>query len=409
MIVSGNLVLPDLAGQDAVTVQKGWLEIDGPFIVRLEIGELHPKPDIGGEHVLISPGFIDVHAHIPQINALGAYGMQLLDWLDNVVFPAEAHWADPQFARSRSRDAFKQFLSCGTTGVFAFSANFREATLACLEEAQKIGMRAKIGQPLADMHIHPDLCKSTQGNLEDAQAALEAFPESTHKRVAAAIAPRFALTCSESLLRGAAQIANDSRAYIETHLAEMVPECERACELHNSNDYTSIYEKAGLVNERCFLGHGIHLSKDERRRLAASKAIIAHCPTSNTFLRSGTMHRERYLNDGIRVGLASDIAGGPDRSMIRVARAMMEASFHAEDSAPATTSEAWWQITQGNAERLGWQDAGILHEGATADLTVIDANPDWLKARDPLGYLIFTWDDRWLKKTLLRGQVVFQA
>ena len=117
----------------------------------------------------------------------------------------------------------------------------------------------------------------------------------------------------------------------------------------------------------------------------------------------------RYLDEGLKVGLASDIAGGPERSMIRVAKAMMEASFHAEDSTPARSEEAWWQITQGNAGLMGWQDAGILHEGATTDLLVIKPNPDWVEAIDPLGYLLFTWDDRWLKQTIIRGKSVYQA
>ena len=409
MIYSGYLALPDLAGDNTVTVQKGWIETDGPFIIRVELGDLHSKPDLGGEHTLISPGFIDTHAHLPQIDALGAYGMQLLEWLDSAVFPAEAQWSNPDFARKRTHNAVEQFFSVGTTGIFAFSANFFEGTLAALEVAKESGIRAKIGQPLADMHIHESLCKTTQENLDDLTRALKQFPESRSARVAAAVAPRFALTCTEELMSGAGRLAQETGAFVETHLAEMIPECKRACELHGATDYTSIYEKAGLIHDRSFLGHGIYLSASERERIADAGAVIAHCPTSNTFLRSGTMHRARYLQEGLKVSLASDIAGGPERSMVRVAKAMMEASFHAEDSTPATSNEAWWQITQGNAGLMGWQDAGIIHEGATADLVVIEPNPDWTEAIDPLGYLLFTWDDRWLKQTVIRGNAVYAS
>ena len=105
MIITGYLVLPDLGGSNAVTIQQGWIETDGPFIVRIELGEIHKNADLGGENALISPGLIDVHAHLPQVDAMGAYGMELLDWLEKVVFPAEANWADPDYARSRSRQA----------------------------------------------------------------------------------------------------------------------------------------------------------------------------------------------------------------------------------------------------------------------------------------------------------------
>lgn len=405
MIASGYLVLPDLSGDNTITIQKGWIEWDGPIVVRVEIGDDHPNPDLGGPESLISPGFIDTHLHLPQVDAMGAYGMQLLDWLEQVVFPAEANWADPDHAAKRTDTLLDQLISVGTTGFFAFSANFREATLAALERSKERGFRAKIGQPLTDMHIHDALIKSVQENMDDARTTIEKFPESSTSRVAAAIAPRFALTCSSELLEACGVLVTDTGAYLETHLAEMEPECVLACERHQASDYTAIYEQAGLLGPRSFFGHGIYLSDSEQARLAASGSVIAHCPTSNTFLRSGTMNRRHYETIGLATSLASDIAGGPDKSMIRVARAMMEASFHV-DAEPAPSLEAWWQITQGNAERLGWNSAGIIREGADADLVVIQPHPDWLTARDPLGYVIFGWDDRWLEQTILRGKPV---
>ena len=44
---------------------------------------------------LITPGFIDLHIHFPQLDAIAAYGEQLLDWLDRYIYPAEAAFADP--------------------------------------------------------------------------------------------------------------------------------------------------------------------------------------------------------------------------------------------------------------------------------------------------------------------------
>ena len=72
MIASGYLVLPDLSGDNTITIQKGWIEWDGPIVVRVEIGDDHPNPDLGGPESLISPGFIDTHLHLPQVDAMGA-------------------------------------------------------------------------------------------------------------------------------------------------------------------------------------------------------------------------------------------------------------------------------------------------------------------------------------------------
>ncbi len=39
---------------------------------------------------LITPGLIDTHIHLPQTGMVGAYGEQLLDWLNTYTFPAKA-------------------------------------------------------------------------------------------------------------------------------------------------------------------------------------------------------------------------------------------------------------------------------------------------------------------------------
>ena len=92
--------------------------------------------------------------------------------------------------------------------------------------------------------------------------------------------------------------------------------------------------------------------------LAARQSVVAHCPVANTFLRSGIMPRWQYHRDRIRTSLASDIGAGTERSMPRVAKAMIDAAkFVAIEEPQATVpaaAEAWWQITRGNADALGW-------------------------------------------------------
>src|SRR5437762_3329725 len=53
-------------------------------------------------------------------------------------------------------------------------------------------------------------------------------------------------------------------------------------------------------------------------------AVIAHGPTANRLLEAGEMDQGRALGAGVSVSLGSDVAGGPDRSMVRVARGMIE-------------------------------------------------------------------------------------
>ena len=115
------------------------------------------------------------------------------------------------------------------------------------------------------------------------------------------------------------------------------------------------------------------------------------------------MNRDVLLSDAVRIALGSDIGAGYERSMVRVGRAMIESASAIGENYP-TPSQAWYQITAGTADVLGWQDAGRIAQGNPADLLVIQPDIAWLDSSvDPLAMLMFAWDDRWLSKTMLRG------
>ena len=140
----------------------------------------------------------------------------------------------------------------------------------------------------------------------------------------------------------------------------------------------------------------------DRSMMAQAGAVVAHCPTANSFLRSGTMNWSAMTRDDVLLAIGSDIGAGYERSMVRVARAMIEAAAIIGDEIPDAPT-AWYAITAGNADSLGWKDAGRLPVGAPADLVVIEPDLPWLESpADPLVNLMFAWDDRWITRTLLR-------
>jgi guanine deaminase len=403
VIVSGQLLLAEESG--CCRLAPGWLCIEGRHIVAVHCGETRPDCDFGSPDALIAPGFVDVHLHLPQIDAFGRHGRPLIEWLETAVFPAESAWADPAHAAERAASALSQLWASGTTGIFAFTSNHRHGARSALRLCRQAHMRALIGQALSDIHVPASLLRSTDDCINDAIALLEEFPPGG--TAAAAVAPRFALSATPELLAGCGRLAAQASAHIATHLAENLEECERATTMHAAADYTSIYARHGLLGARAVHGHCIHLSPAERRSLAASRTVVAHCPTANDFLCSGTMNRALYLREGLGVALGSDIGAGYEKSMVRVARAML-ASGRLVNEAPASAAEAWWQITAGNAGALGWEDCGRLAPGMRADLLVIEPTHAWLHNPAPLDDLLWTWDDRWLASTLLAGSPVFQ-
>jgi guanine deaminase len=399
MILAGQLLLNGIPGH--CRIAPGFVRIDDGVIREVVEGEIPSRFDRGGAHWLISPGFIDAHLHLPQFDIIGGHGMPLLQWLSEVTFPAERRWEDVDFAKAMTKRVLEQCIRHGTTAICAYATVHHLSAEAALEVASDYGMRGVIGHVLMDRNAPDYLCRGADELIDQSAELLEQFPPMT--RMAAAVTPRFAISCSAGLLAAAGKLAASRGAIVQTHLAETVAECETVAQLFDDKGYVDVYREAGLLSTQTIFGHGIYLDSDDRNKLASSKAMIAHCPTANSFLRSGTMQRERLINERVSVLLGSDIGAGYERSMVRVARAMIEAASALSPAYPSA-AEAWYSITKGNAERLGWHDAGALQNGAPADIVLIEPDLPWQAGLvDPLAFLMFAWDDRWIKQVMLRG------
>ena len=409
MIITGQLVRPQ--EERSVSVESGWIKIQDDKIVELRTDGVHPDPDLGGEDYVILPGFVDCHLHLPQFDVIGLHGLPLLQWLEATVFPAEAKWSDPEYAALATAAAIKQLFSVGTTSFVGFGTVHAEAVNAALSTCESHRIRSRVGVVLMNQQCPAYLARPTDEQLSDAQSIVEEWPDSIDAPspvVAASLAPRFAISCSSELMSGAGRIAQGSSVIIQTHLSETEAEVAEVARLHNNcKDYVTVYEKAGLLGPRSLLAHGIWLSESEQACLKGHDAVIAHCPVANSFLRSGTMNRANHLKAGLRVALGSDIGGGYHRSMVRVAQEMISAAAILGNE-PTNTAEAWWQITLGNADTLGWTNVGRIELDAEASFVVAKPDITWRNFPDPLGALLFAWDDRWIDSTISLGKSVYQ-
>lgn len=407
MLVAGQLLLEEPPSPGSAVgrcrIAPGWVRIEDGHIAEVVEGEAPPSADLGGPERLVAPGLVDTHVHLPQFDAIGAHGLPLLEWLDGVIFPTETRWADAEFAAGMTRRVARQLLAHGTTAVCAYATVHHQGTAASIAALDAAGLRGAVGQTLIDRYAADALIADRAALVEQTADLLARFP--AEGRVAAAVTPRFAVSCSDELMEAAGRLAAEHpAALVQTHLSETIPECELIAELYDGQSYVDVYDQFGLVTDRSLFGHGIHLSEAERATLRERGAVIAHCPTANSFLRSGAMDRRRTLADGVRLSLGSDIGAGYERSMVRVARAMIETAAAVGDDYPSP-AEAWWQITAGNADAARLAGAGRLTVGAPADLLVVEPDIPWLTAPvDPLAMLLFAWDDRWIESVLCRGE-----
>jgi guanine deaminase len=169
------------------------------------------------------------------------------------------------------------------------------------------------------------------------------------------------------LMRQVGKIARERGAFVQSHLSENVDEIRWVRSLFpDLPSYAAIYDAAGILSDRSIMAHCIHLSPEEVGLLARRRAKVAFCPYSNRTLRSGTMPYSTLRDAGLKIGLGTDVAGGPSLSM-------MEQIEQAIEAVKITDAEALFLATLGGARVLGLEDRiGSLEPGKDADFVVLD-------------------------------------
>jgi len=143
---------------------------------------------------LICPGFIDIHNHLPQFTLSGLYRGNLLEWLRDIVFPAEGRLSSPEVAEQFAERFFQELLSRGTTTTSSYVTSHKEATEIAFQCAERSGIRAFLGNVLMDQNAPDYLIKDTSVLLRDSEEFIEKW-DGRDGRLHYVLTPRFAPTC----------------------------------------------------------------------------------------------------------------------------------------------------------------------------------------------------------------------
>ncbi|MFO0443286.1 MAG: guanine deaminase [Betaproteobacteria bacterium] len=391
-----------------------WLLVDAQGLIaavqREDPGPGVERHDHRGR--LLLPGFVDGHVHSPQVPVLASFGTALLDWLDTYTFPSETALADADHATRGTERFLDALLAHGTTAAAVFPTVHKASAEALFAGAAARGMRVVGGKGLMDRHA-PDGLRDTVAQAERDCTDLIARWHG-RGRCSYAVTVRFAPTSTPAQLAMAGALCRaDPTLHMQTHLAENRDELRWVGELFpQARSYLAVYDDAGLLHGRSVLAHGIWLDADDRARLAATGAHVAHCPTSNLFLGSGLYAWRAALEAGHLTSLSSDVGGGTRLCLLPNAAAAY--TVQALQGERLTAWVALHAATRGGAEalRLG-HEIGTLEPGRMADLAVWDWSVGPLDAERQrvargLHERVFAWmtlaDERHLAATWVAGQ-----
>ncbi len=365
---------------------------------------------------LIIPAFNDLHVHAPQYPFAGlGFDHELLPWLERYTFKTESAYADIDVADHWYRRFLTRLWSNGTLRFSAFATLHNEATLRLMELCQDSGLRPVVGKVNMDRNSPDYLVEDTDASLSGTEELIEQAARRAPD-IGFIVTPRFVPSTTPELMAGLGRIAERHHLPVQSHLDENRDEIQWVHELHpDIPTYAEVYERYGLMPDgRTIMAHCVWLTDRERAVLKNHDVWLAHCPQSNLNLTSGLMPVRRDLDYGLKIAIASDVAGGNDSAMnrqivmaIETSKAKTFESGHADDH-PLRLPEAFHMATKVGGALFG--KVGSFEPGYAFDALVIREDESLLdlSVEERLERFIYTGDDRDIEERYVEGRLVPQ-
>ena len=367
---------------------------------------------------IICPGLVDLHIHAPQYNFRGmGMDLELLDWLNTYTFPSEAKFKDEDYAK-RSYQRFVDYLKYGpNTRHVIFASLHVKSTQILMDLMEESKMVSFVGKVNMDRNGGVDLEEKDADESEKATLDWLESIKGKYKNTYPILTPRFIPSCTDELLEKLRKIKDEYNLPIQSHLSENLGEIEWVKELVPKakfyGDAYNIFDLFGK-NNKTVMAHCVYSNDDEQDLIKENKVFIAHCPDSNTNLTSGIAPAGKYLREGQKIGLGSDVAGGTHASIFKAMADAIKVSklryrLVDEKIKPLSLEEAFYMATLGGGEFFG--KVGSFEKGYEFDAIVIDdeklLEEDKFNLKQRLERIVYLSKDEDVVSKFVRGNKIF--
>ena len=367
---------------------------------------------------IIIPGLVDLHVHAPQYAFRGlAMDIELIDWLNTYTFVEEAKYDDIKYADCAYDIFVEDLRNSATTRACIFGTIHTDATLLLMDKLEKTGLKAYVGKVNMDRNSPDYLCEeSAEKAAEDTEKWLAAAR--CYENVKPILTPRFTPSCSDELFEKLSTLQKKYHLPVQSHLSENVGEIAWVKELCPGTDfYGQSYDRYDMFGKKCptIMAHCVHSGEDEIEMMRSQNVFIAHCPESNANLSSGVAPVKKYLEQGMKIGLGTDVAAGSSLSIFKAMAMAVQCSklrWRLQDQKvePLTLEEVFYLATRGGGEFFG--KVGSFEKDYEFDAVVLDdfsiKTPLQLSVKERLERLIYLSEDRNIAAKFVDGKKIFE-
>jgi cytosine/adenosine deaminase-related metal-dependent hydrolase len=422
ILISGGTVVTMDARHRVIT--NGAVLTDGSRIAKVgKQSEVKGYPEaefeLDAEGMVILPGLIDTHVHLAQALLRGcADDTSLIDWLQKFVWPLQGNF-DAQDGKASAELCMLEMIKSGTTTFLESLLHSRYGFDGIAESVESSGMRGILSKTVMSLPgygseksiMHPGMIEDGETCLREVENHFKRWNGRADDRIRVWYGARSLGGCTPSLY---AQIANGSKRLgtgVTMHLSE-VEEDVRYTRREYGKMPVEFMDQVGLVRSNVVFAHGVWLTEDEWEILARKDANVAHCPSSNMKLASGTAKVPEMMQAGVNVSLGCD--GGPSNNCYDMIREIKTASLlqKVRTMNPLTMSAetVLEMATINGAKSLGLQgQIGSIEAGKKADLVMISMRkPHLTPVFNPVSHIVYATDGSDVETAIIDGNIIME-
>ena len=337
------------------------------------------------DHALM-PGMVNSHTHASMNLFRGlADDLDLMDWLNNHIWPAEGAMINPQSSAIGAKLAFAEMIRGGTT---CFNDHYFFPT-EIAQAANEVGLRGRVG--LHMMNVPTLWAKGEDQAIAACQGVLDANHQFDLTDWSVALHATY--TCGERSYAAAKRFSDDHGIPVHMHMHETPTEIEMQLKSNGARPLEHL-DNMGLLNDRFNAVHMVHLNEQDLERVHNSGCHIVLCPDSNLKLASGIPMIEKMRQATPNLCIGTDgAASNNDLDMfaeMRLASCLAKATGGDPKLFPA--ADALEMATLRGARAMQMDDKiGSLEPGKEADIIAIDLNHLFTTPTfDPMSQLVYS-------------------
>ncbi len=404
MLLIKNALLPDF---DTLTTEPTDLLIENGRFSAIAPQLTAQCETLDAHGMLLLPGMADIHTHMVQSLTKGPLDdLNITQWLQKMLAV--------QWSLSAEEWYYGVLLGCLQSLRYGVTA-INEMTYfphidAVVQAYQDAGIRATFGIGATDIAENEQIKVTT---VEECLRQAEYLYDRWHGKglLRTAAVPQGRPACTPELMTALKQFARERGLVYHTHLAEGKAETERV-RMWTGRGEAEELAHLGVLDENTILAHSIWLSDGEIELLAQTKAVVAHCPSTNMKLSDGAPRIAQMLHSGVRVGFGCDgEASSANRDLLREAR---HGSYLQKvltlDPTVLPAGQCYRMLTEVGMEALGYDDLGRIAVGCQADFSLVRTDDlSTTNRRRILTNLLYAGSGSQIDSVFVRGKPVLRG